>query len=457
MKKQNLRFKIALWTAKISYKLVRLTGRDASHFPGVVALKLCPDFLDRVSKPETIIAITGTNGKTTVTNMIRLLLTDAGYDVLCNDKGSNTYTGIASVLVTGSAFSGKTKHSIAVLEVDERSSKLIYPYVKPTYLLCTNLFRDSLTRNAHTEFIKEFLDTSIPESTKLILNGDDPISSNLAPGNSCVFFGIDKQSFEESEEANLSCDLRICPECSSLLEYDFRRYHHIGRLHCPKCSFGSPDVIRYRLTEIDRDNMMMTLREEDGTVQEYKFPNSNIINIYNYLSAVAFAREFGLAPDTIRKSRIFVVGSRYSEASYGNKEVLMTLSKAQNPIACSRAFSYARKLEGTKSVVLLLDEIEGVEKSPENVCWMYDADFELLNSPDIIQVVAVGARHLDDAVRLLVAGVSKDVITTTDDYSAVSRLVNTAADKIIVLYDLHCVSVAQKLKEELINKFKEEM
>ncbi|MBQ4105462.1 MAG: DUF1727 domain-containing protein [Clostridia bacterium] len=455
MKKRNLRFFVALWTAKLSYRALRILGRDASHFPGVLALKFCPDFLARVGKPDTIVAVTGTNGKTTVTNMIYNLLSDSGEKVLCNHQGSNTYTGIASILLIGTALSGKSKYKTAVFEVDERSSKLIYPYVKPTYLVCTNLFRDSLTRNAHTEFIKEFLDTSIPADTKLILNADDPISSNLAPGNERIFFGIDKQSFEQSEEPNLSCDLRICPECSSLLQYDFRRYHHIGRVHCPNCDFSTPSVIQYRAESIDEDNMTMTVREADGVINTYNFPNKNIINIYNYLAAVSFARYFGVPHDTIMKSRISVVGSRYSEASIGGKEILMTLSKAQNPIACSRAFSYAKKLQGTKSVVLLLDEIEGVEKSPENVCWMYDADFELLNSPDIIQVVAVGARHLDDAVRLLVAGVPEEVITTTDDYSSVADLINTTADKIVVLYDLHCVKVARDLKTTLTEKFKE--
>lgn len=454
MKKRNLRFYIALWMAKLSFRLLRLMGRDASHFPGVVALKVCPDFLARVGKPETVVTVTGTNGKTTVTNMINNLLTDSGYEVLCNHQGSNTYTGIASVLLMGAALSGKSKYKISVLEVDERSSPLIYPYVTPTYLVCTNLFRDSLTRNAHTEFIKDILDNSIPTTTKLILNGDDPISSNLAPGNERIFFGIDPQPFEKGEEENLSCDLRLCPECHSLLQYDFRRYHHIGRVHCDNCSFASPEI-DYRATSIDEENMQMTVAEADGTEETYTFPNKNIINIYNYLAAVAFARMFGVPSEKIRDSRISVVGSRYSEASVGGKEVLLTLSKAQNPIACSRAFSYARKLEGTKSVVLLLDEIEGVENAPENVCWMYDADFELLNSPDIIQVIAVGARHLDDAVRLLIAGVDRSIITTTDDYSSVADLVDTSADKIVVLYDLHCVKVADNLKKTLTEKFKE--
>lgn len=452
MRKRNLRFYIAHWTAKASYRALRILGRDASHFPGVVALKLCPDFLDRIGKPETIVAVTGTNGKTTVTNMINTLLTDSTERVLCNRLGSNTYTGIASVLLIGAGLSGRSKYKTAVLEVDERSSPRIYPYVRPAYLICTNLFRDSLTRNAHTEFIKDILDSSIPGETTLILNGDDLISSNLAPGNNRICFGIEKQEFEDTAFDSLSCDMRICPVCSSVLEYDFRRYHHIGRAHCNGCGFSSHGI-DYSVDEIDLNNMTMTVTEPDGRRTDYTFPNNNIINIYNYLAALTFSRVYGISPEIIKKSSISVVGSRYSETKAGDKEILLTLSKAQNPIACSRAFSYARTLEGKKSVVLLLDEIEGIEKFSENVCWMYDADFELLNSPDIIEVIAVGARHLDDKVRLLIAGVDEQKIITTDDYSSVSGLVSSEADKIIVLYDLHCVRVAQGLKTSLVLRF----
>lgn len=452
MKKKNLRFFLGLYLAKIAYRLLRLIGKDASHFPGVVALKICPDFLSRVTAPETVIAVTGTNGKTTVTNMIYTLLKENGKKVLCNSLGSNTYVGISSVLVLGSKLSGKSKYPIAVLEVDERSSPLIYPYVKPTYLVCTNLFRDSLTRNAHTEFIKDILDKSIPETTTLVLNGDDLISSSLAKGNNRILFSIAKQPFETSEEENLSVDLRICPECSEVLSYDFRRYHHIGKAHCPKCGFGvlNPDYIA---DNIDMTNSQFTLIGPDKTEETYCFPNKNIINIYNYVAAVTMARILGIDSESIKKSEISVVGSRYSEAKMGDKEILLTLSKAQNPIACSRAFSYANTLPGKKSVVLFLDEIEDTDKSSENVCWMYDADFELLMSPDVLQVIAVGARHLDDMVRLLIAGVPRDIIVTTDDYSSVADLISADADKIIVLYDLHCVSVAKKLKETLTQKF----
>ena len=62
-------------------------------------LKLCPDFLKYVGRPKTIIAVTGTNGKTTVSNLLADTLEKAGHRVLINRAGSNVASGIATALL----------------------------------------------------------------------------------------------------------------------------------------------------------------------------------------------------------------------------------------------------------------------------------------------------------------------------------------------------------------------
>ena len=97
--KKNFRFYIALWISKAAMLLQKLLGMNASYFPGKLAIKLCPDFLGRIDKPETIITVTGTNGKTTCCNMLLDILTENGYDVLNNKAGSNIDAGIARALI----------------------------------------------------------------------------------------------------------------------------------------------------------------------------------------------------------------------------------------------------------------------------------------------------------------------------------------------------------------------
>ena len=176
-----LRYYLALWAAKLSILALKITHHNGTNFPGIVALKICPNFLKYASKPEKIIAVTGTNGKTTSANMILDMLTLEGYDVLNNKAGSNIASGISTSLIYGMTFFGKCKHKVGVFEVDERSAKRVYPYLKPQYMLVTNLSRDSIMRNAHPEYIADFLSENIPKETKLVLNADDLISSGIAP------------------------------------------------------------------------------------------------------------------------------------------------------------------------------------------------------------------------------------------------------------------------------------
>ena len=86
MKKKTLRFQLSLLISNLAMHMQKLLGMNASYFPGKLAIKLCPDFLGQIEKPETIICVTGTNGKTTVCNMILDVLTDHGYDVLKDRK-----------------------------------------------------------------------------------------------------------------------------------------------------------------------------------------------------------------------------------------------------------------------------------------------------------------------------------------------------------------------------------
>ena len=129
MEKHGIRFRFTIAVVKVATKLLKLMGRNATHLPGWLANKLCPDFLGHLEKPETTVYITGTNGKTTVSNLVASVLRENGYDFVNNSSGSNVSEGVISALLDKSTFWGKAKCKLAILEVDERYSTLIYPYL----------------------------------------------------------------------------------------------------------------------------------------------------------------------------------------------------------------------------------------------------------------------------------------------------------------------------------------
>lgn len=455
--RRNIKFYLAFYLAKLSVVALKVIRRDATQFPGKLAITICPNFLNQIEKPKTIIAVTGTNGKTTVCNMIENCLKENNYEFIDNQLGSNTNSGIASTFIKGAKLSGKQRKDLAVFEIDERSSIRIYPYMKPTYLICTNLFRDSLMRNAHTEFISNMLTSNIPSETKLILNGDDLIVSNLAPENDRVYFGINRIDTDSDKCENIARDIIVCPKCDSKLEYDFVRYNHIGRAHCIKCDFSSPKI-DYEVTKLDLENKKMLIKHEENE-EEYDLINNNIINIYNMLATITLLRELGLTKEQINPvlSKQKIVDTRYSKEEIKGKEVITQLSKGMNPIACSRAFDYVRKESGNKAVFVLLDDLHEAANGSENIAWHYDTDYEFLKDDSIKQILTAGARYLDTKVRLEMADIPIDkVICQRDELSLINKLKLDGIDKIFILHDLYSIELKNKIKRQVITKIEEE-
>ena len=452
--KKSLRFIIALFISKAAMWLQKLLGMNASYFPGKLAIKLCPDFLGRIDKPATIITVTGTNGKTTCCNLLLDVLTDNGYDILNNRAGSNTDAGIASALIAESTLSGKVRKQYAVFEVDERSSQRIYKYVHPDFAVCTNLFRDSIQRNAHPEFIFSFIDSALPDDTHMILNADDPISSRLKINNARSYFSISRLPSDRQECVNIINDMRVCPYCGGKLEYEFVRYHHIGRMRCPGCGFASPKP-DYEASP-DYEAKTFTVRTKNGD-EVYPLINDSVFNTYNQVTVVATLREIGLSAKMISDSfsHMSIVKSRYTNIQKNGVEVVTNMTKGQNPVACSIVFDYIRSEPGVKEVVVMLDD-RTFKKTTEIVTWVYDADFEFLNDESIKRIVVCGVRMHDYHLRLLLAGVPEEKIRCVEfEPDAPTQLELRGTDKVFILHDLTTPELTKQVRDGILARLEE--
>lgn len=445
--KKTIKFYIALWLAKLSSKVLKLLKRNATSFPGDLAIRICPNFLGILEKPETIIGVTGTNGKTTVSNMINDILEDNGYDLVNNRYGSNINRGITTTLINAANLRGKTKKKLAVLEIDERSANKVYPYLTPNYLICTNIFRDSLMRNGHTEFIADILDQYIPKDTIMVENADDLICSHIAENNKKVYFGISRLDTDTENFENKTRDIIVCPKCYSKLEYEYVRYHHIGKAHCPNCDYKTPDA-DYLATKLDLENMKMTVKTPNGE-EVYTLVTNNIINIYNILAVITLLKEFGLSYEQINTSlaKLKIVETRFSDENYKGIRIVTHLAKGMNPIACSRAFDYARKEPGNKAVIVIVDDLHEEKSGSENTAWQYDTDYEFLNTPSIKQIIVAGPRYLDSKVRLLMAGVPSDkIVCKKGEIEATQELNLENIDSVFILHDLYSIEETKNIK-----------
>jgi len=449
---KKLRFIAALWTAKATRAVMRMLGRKATYLPGVIALKLCPDFLTQVGKPARIITVTGTNGKTTVVNLLSESLKKHGWRVLDNRLGSNTASGIACAMLAGASLTGRTRHDVAILETDERSSAHIFPFIRPELLVITNLFRDSIMRNAHPEFIAGIISANVPPDTKLVVSADDLISCGVAPNNPRVYIGLERMSTDVIECTNIINDYQVCPLCRSELAFEYRRYHHIGRANCRDCEFASPG---YDFSgRVSSDGKSLTITEKDGA-RDISLPSDSVFNIYNVLTVFAALRELGLDPDetVAALEGTGIPDSRYNETKAGDVRVIMQMAKDRNALACSRAFEYVASKPGRKELILMMNNISDSKAWSENTCWLYDCDFELLDREDITRIVATGPRALDYCLRLRFAGVPEEKLRfTKHEIDSPGELAPGSDADVYIFYGTDCIDLAYRVRDAVVTR-----
>lgn len=271
------------------------------------------------------------------------------------------------------------------------------------------------------------------------------------------YFGINCPDGHSSSD-NIIKDIVACPNCGALLKYDYIRYNHIGRAHCPNCDFGSPEL-DYSVEKIDYENQRCLIKMPGGTC-EFKLIGSNVTDIYNMLAAIALLSELGLEVSQIQKSfeKIKVVESRYYSENVHGKELVISLAKGQNPIACSRICDFIRHETGTKAVVCMMDDCYDAKESSENIAWIFDIDFEFLNDASVKQIVLTGVRNADYHLRLLMAGIPEEKIVLCDkEEDAASYVDYAAVDKIYILHDIYSVQYenAKKVYQDLKNRLEE--
>lgn len=433
----SIRFYLAMFISRASFYILKIFGKNASHFPGVVAQKICPDVLKYLEAPEIIVAVTGTNGKTTTTNMIVDFLAYKKVDFVSNTSGSNIEGGIISSLLRSTSFFGKNKKDLAVFEVDERASVHIFPYKKPDILLVTNLGSDSYKRNAHVEYIFSIIESSIPKTSHLLLNADDVISSNLCKNNRRSYFSIAPQIFEEQITDSIIQDAPYCPICNGVLTYKFKRYHHIGNANCETCGYKLPKI-DYEITEINDTEFKIV---ENNTIYSYKNKTGNITDNYNKLAAISTLRQLGYQHSEIKASfdeDVFkVTETRYDISLINGKNIISILAKGQNPVANSRVFDFIRKQPDWGSITLVFMNEESNHSyhinEVENTSWQYETDFEYLDHPNIKKIYCMGNRNLEVKTRLVLAGIDESIISLLDPSPILD--IEFTTDSVILLHD----------------------
>ncbi len=384
---RRLRLRAATIAGDAAALASRALGRGSgASIRGQVLTRLDPDAFRELVAGRRIVAVTGTNGKTTSTHFIAAALREAlGKDarrLVHNADGANLRYGIASALAKARSA------DLAVLETDERVVADMIRHGRPEVLVLLNFSRDQLDRNHEIKFLgrawRNALEAAGDAGPIVIANADDPLVTWAAEAAREVVW-VDAAS-------TWSADAALCPQCGAMLtRAEPAPGRVVGRWDCPGCALSQHEASY----AVRGDQIELP----DGRLVEPRLRVPGTFNVSNAALALAATAAMGIDADTALTGfrTVEAPAGRFSIATFGTTRARLILSK--NPAGWAESLPLIQ----TDPCVLMIDSVAADGK---DVSWLWDVDFEQLRGR---HVIASGPRAYDLAVRLTYAEVEHEV------------------------------------------------
>ncbi len=436
-----MRLFIAILICRILYFVGRLVGKGTAK-PGDIARAVCPNVLKRLKFDGKVICITGTNGKTTTSNMVSHILRENGYTVINNSFGSNMLGGITTSLLTNCTWGGRVKADFSVLEIDERWLRFFVKEVTPDYVLLTNLLRDQIVRNCCPEIVLEKIKLGVTPGTTYILNANDPVSQQVSWGidNPVVWFALGESERSTKECKSGTNDAKVCPKCMHNLGYEYYHYNHVGKFRCENCGFESPKA-DYIGTDMNFEEAALAINGE-----RVKLTFDATYFMFNAVAAAALCCSASGKPlnEILRAMENFDIGvtKRYEEISVLGRKCELILTK-QNPASIDQSVDFVAEKEGPRTLIIISNNMFHTER--KDIIFMYDVAYE--NLKEVEHIIIVGKRRYDMAVRLKLGDIDMEKVQICDKAEDLKACLEKTEGNIYVMNLLHTAGGDRSLEE----------
>lgn len=374
--------------------------KKGSVYPSYIALKIDKNIMDKFKLPKTVIAITGSSGKGSTSKMIASVLRNSGKTVVHNEFGSNLRNGIITLLLSNCTLTGKIKKDILVYEIDERWAKVVFKHIKPNYVVITNITRDQPPRQGHFDLVYEEINKALTKDMHLILNGDDPYLKKfeLDNKNKITYYGIEKNKYSYIKNKFSNLNINYCPVCNTKLKFDYYNFESLGNYYCTKCNFKRENI-EYKITSYNDSKIVIN--------DTYKINNLNNI-LYSYYNILAAFTTLSLLKIDKEKIAHLLSNNKKSYYFYKYKErdCYVLNNKNENASTFNQSLLFIDQKKDFKIVVIGWNEISR-RYNFDDLSWLYDIEFELLNDKKIKQIICVGPNRFDIATRIKIAGIDK--------------------------------------------------
>ena len=417
-----MKLSILIMINKLVTWVCKLFRRNGSVYPGFIIYDVLKQkkVLESVKYPKHVIAITGSSGKGSTTQVLYNILAKCGYDVCYNKNGSNGVLAATTLILNNCNIKGEFKHDVLLLECDERHLKLIFGKNKMTHLAITNVTRDQPARNGHPDIVFKDILNALDNTSTLIINSDDPMLNKLKyeRKNEVVTYGIEKND-DSYKTSNLNClDHMYCPLCHKKLNYEYYHYGHIGNYSCPNCEFERGNV-DYDVTDFDYEKRTMKINGK-----EVYLNNGVLYAVYSIVCAYSIARSMGISDEEIVK----VMNENKFESKRGKvqdldgRKITMLESKNENNLSYYQSMKFIKNQKGKKTIILGFDNVSR-RYGFNDLSWLWDVDFEMLNDKTIDKIFIIGRFRYDVLTRLEFANIDKEKLVLIDDLDTVIKKV----------------------------------
>jgi UDP-N-acetylmuramyl tripeptide synthase len=409
---------MALAAGKGAAWATRLVGRGGgTAITGMVARKVDPHILDELVRIPgvPVVAITGSNGKTTTARFTAALLLGEGITVSHNSAGANLVQGVTSLAVSHADMRGRLPEGVLVAEVDEGALPKVAPETLPRALLITDLFRDQLDRFGEIYAVADAIESvavALPADSALIVNADDPMVATLAEKRvgRRVTFGLSIK--RSTDQITRAADTIRCPRCKADLKYRHVYLSHMGDYSCPACGFARPklDVAVTALEVPGLDRTRLDVQTPSGKLS-LDIPQSGVHIAYDAAGAIAIMVGLGISLEHAAASLASVgpAFGRLEKIDADGRTVILAFAK--NPTSYNTTLR-ALATEGEPRQLLIAASNTLVDG--EDFGWLWDVDFESM-APKVERVIVSGTRADELANRLHYAGVPRGRLTVVED------------------------------------------
>ena len=364
----------------------RVGAGSGTVIGGRVTLALDRAALARLARDRPVGLVSGTNGKTTTTQLLTAALAAAG-PACTNIGGANLPPGLVAAL---SAARDAPLSAPAALEVDEAWLAAVVAATHPVVVALLNLSRDQLDRVSEVRMLGARWRAAMPDldGAVVVANADDPIVAWAASAARSVRWVAAGQPWR--------ADATGCPQCEGRIAYDGEDWACACGLRRPR-----PDVW------LEEGGVAMA----DGRRIPVALQLPGRFNLGNAAVAATAAAAMGVSEEKALAAMASTadVFGRYQVVDVRGVRTRLLLAK--NPAGWVGIFDLLVPAPAPVVVAINARIADGRDPS-----WLWDVPFERLRGR---RVVATGERSADLAVRLRYAGV--DHVRVSDVLDAVER------------------------------------